>query len=134
MSTFVYDNARSLAATGALNWPAVSARAALVSAAYAPNAATDVYLSDLPGGASIINVAMTGLSQDDGNCTGTIPEFMAFLDAATVVGLLIYIDTGNPATSPLVYYSDQGVGFPFQPLGFNYAIAADQSAGGFFQL
>lgn len=135
MSTFVYDNARSLAATAQLNWPAAgTVKAALLSEAYTPNAHLDVNLSDVPGGAVIISTTMSGLAQANGICTGTIPEFMAFINAATVVGLLIYIDSGNPATSPLIYYSDEGVGFPFQPLGFNYAVGADLTAGGFFQL
>lgn len=134
MSTFVYDNARSLAATAALNWPAITAKAALMSGAYTPNRHTDVHLSDVPGGAVIISATMTGLSQTSGNCTGSIPEFMAFLNASPVVGLLIYKDTGDPTTSPLIYYSDEGVGFPFTALGFNYSIGADLSAGGFFEL
>lgn len=135
MSTFVYDNARSLAATAQLNWPSAgTVKAALMSGAYTPNAHSDVHFSDVPGGAVIITATMSGLAQANGICTGVIPEFDAFLNAATVVGLLFYIDTGDPTTSPLIYYSDEGIGFPFQPLGFNYAVGADLTAGGFFQL
>lgn len=132
-NTFVYNNARHMFATAGINWPAASARAALLSAGYSPSP-TDKFLSEISTGAVMKDVAMTALGDVDGQCFGTIPEIMAFISATTVVGLVIYIDTGDPTTSPLVYYSDDGVGFPFQPLGFNYAIGFDQSAGGFFQV
>jgi hypothetical protein len=131
-NTYVYNNARSLFATAGINWPSAPIRASLVNAAYAP-LPTDVYYSAIPSGAIMRDAAMSGLGQKNGICYGTIPEFDAFASASTVVGLVIYIDTGDPTTSPLVYYSDDGFGFPFQPLGFNYAVGYDLSAGGYFQ-
>jgi hypothetical protein len=131
--TFLYNNARSLFATKQINWPVAAVRAALVNAAYAPQP-TDQFFSIVPTGAIMKNVAMTGLSQVNGICRGAIPQFDAFDSQATVVALLLYIDTGDPTTSPLIYYSSDGFGFPFQPIGFNYAVSFDQSAGGFFQV
>jgi hypothetical protein len=132
MTTFVYNNARSLFATGALNWPACAAHAVLVTSAYTP-LVTDQYFSAVPSSAVIEDVAMTGLGQSKGYCYGAIPQFNALISSSIVVGLLIYVSTGNPATSPLVYYSSDGVGFPFQPQGFNYAVGYDSSSGGYFQ-
>lgn len=132
-NTFVYNNARHLFATGQINWPAASARAALLSAGYSPSP-DDKFLSAISTGAVMKDAAMTSLGETNGLCFGSVPEFMAFISATTVVGLVIYLDTGDPTTSPLVYYSDDGVGFPFQPLGFNYAVGFDQSTGGYFQV
>lgn len=132
-NTYVYNNARYLLGTAGINWPAAPVKAALVSGAYAPSP-SDVYLSAVPAGALMITAIMTGLAvRANGACYGVIPQFNAFSSASTVVGLLIYNDTGDPTTSALIYYSDGGVGFPFQPLGFNYAVGYDQGAGGFFQ-
>jgi hypothetical protein len=131
-NTFLYNNARSMLATGQINWPSCAAHAVLVNAAYAPSLA-DKFLSDVPSGAIMQDVAMTGLAQSNGVCYGVIPQFDAFLSPSVVVALLIYISNGPASTSPLVYYSADGIGFPFQPLGFNYAVGFDQSAGGFFQ-
>jgi hypothetical protein len=132
MSTFVYNNARSLFATAALNWPASAAHAVLLNGAYAPQP-TDQFFSAVPPGGVMKDVAMTGLGQKNGICYGVIPQFNAFTSPTPVMALLIYISTGNPATSPLVYYSSDGVGFPFTPLGFNYAVGFDQANGGYFQ-
>lgn len=132
MSSFLYNNARSLFATGQINWPAVNARAVLVNGAYAPSRA-DISLADVPSGAIMKDVLMTDLGQSNGICYGVIPQFNAFTSGSIVTGLLIYLSAGDPADAHLIYYSDDGIGFPFKPLGFNYAVSFDQAAGGFFQ-
>ncbi len=132
-NTFLYNNARSLFATGQINWPGADVHAVLVNAAYAPQP-SDQFFSEVPSGAIMQDVAMTGLGQKNGICYGVIPQFDAFASGATVVALLLYIAIGPASTSPLIYYSADGFGFPFQPLGFNYAVGFDQSAGGYFQV
>lgn len=135
MSTFVYNNARYLLGTAGLNWPSLgTVKAALVNASYSP-LPTDVYLTSVPGGAVVGTAAtMTGLAvRTSGVCYGTIPQFNALASPTQVVGVVIYQDTGNPASSPLIYYSSDGLGFPFLPQGFNYAVGYDLSNGGFFQ-
>jgi hypothetical protein len=131
-NTFVYNNARHLFATAGINWPTANARASLVSGGYAPQP-SDKFYSAIPSGAIMKDALMTGLGEVNGNCYGVIPQFNAWSSATLCVGLVIYLDTGDPTTSPLVYYSDDGMGFPFQPLGFNYAVGYDQTAQGFFQ-
>ncbi len=134
MSTFVYNNAQALFQTGSLVWATSNIHAAFVNASYAPQP-TDLYLSQVPTGAIVKDVAMTNLGQSSsGVCYGSVPEIKAFLQVVSVVGLLLYLYTGNPATSVLIYYSSNGVGFPFTPQGFNYSVGYDQSNGGFFKL
>lgn len=132
-NTFLYNNARHLFASAQLSWAEATAHAALINAAYAPQPG-DKFLSDIPAGAIMKDVLMTSLTEINGICAGSIPQFNAFAAAAQVVALVIYISTGDPTTSTLIYYSADGFGFPFQPLGFNYFIGFDQSAGGFFQV
>lgn len=133
MSTFVYNSARDLFATTGLNWLTCVPHAVLVNSSYSPQPG-DQFLSAVPVGAIMKDVAMTGVAERSGGiCYGTIPEFLAYTSPAQVVGLLIYAYTGTPATSQLIYYSSDGYGFPFTPQGFNYAVGYDQAAGGFFQ-
>lgn len=132
-NTFLYNNARHLFATAQINWATSTVRALLVNAAYAPQPA-DKFLSVIPSGSIMQNVLMTSLTEVNGLCAGVIPQFDAFTSSAQVVALVLYIDTGDPTSSPLIYYSADGFGFPFQPLGFNYFVGFDQSAGGFFQV
>jgi hypothetical protein len=132
-NTFLYNNARHLFASAQLDWATATAHAVLVNAAYAPQPG-DKFFSAIPVGAVMQDVLMTSLTEINGLCSGTIPQFNAFTSASQVVALVIYIHTGDPTTSPLVYYSADGFGFPFKPLGFNYFVGFDQSAGGFFQV
>jgi len=134
MTTQVYNKARYLFATGALDWATAPVHAILVNGSYAP-APGDTFLSDVPAGAIMQDVPVLSPGVlSNGVCFCTIPQFNAFTSPSAVTAVMLYVYTGNPATSTLVYYSDDGLGFPFQPEGFNYAVGYDQSAGGYFQI
>jgi hypothetical protein len=132
-TTFKYNYAASLFATAGLDWLTCVPHAILLNAAYAPQPSHQ-FLSDIPVGAVMQDVAMTSVGQLNGICYGLIPQFNAFISATPVVALAIYSHTGDPTTSVLIYYSADGFGFPFLPQGFNYAVGFDQTAGGFFQV
>ena len=95
--------------------------------------AADTFLSDITAGAVI------GTAQTIGNTTvanglfdGDDVTFTA-VSGAQVVTLLIYIDTGTPATSRLVAWLDTSVtGLPVTPNGGNISIT--WNASGIFQL
>ncbi len=134
-TTFKYNNASSLFANGALDWATLgsAAHCVLLSAAYTPSP-TDQYLSAIPAGAIIADQAFTSTAANTaGVCYGVIPQFLALISAQPVVAMLIYHNTGNPNTSPLIYYSSQGSGFPFTAEGFNYAVGYNALNGGWFQ-
>lgn len=135
MSTFLYNSARTSFATGGINWPTAAVRCVLLNGVYAPQP-THQFLSDIPAGARLIDVALTALAQKNGICYGTIPQFNAFTAGSPCISMVLYILAVDhaDADSPLIYYSDDGFGFPFTPQGFNYAVGYDQAAGGFFQV
>lgn len=135
MADFVYNNARYLFATGALNWKTAALNAALVTAAYGP-LPTHVNLSDVTGGAMLVrDLVLTGKDvTPQGIVFGVIPTVHAFLNVTPVIAVLFYVKGSDDAHSPLVYYSGGGFGFPFLPQGFDYTIAFDQVNGGFFQV
>lgn len=96
-------------------------------------AAADTFLSDITAGAVI------GTAQTLNNTTVLNGLFDAddvtftAVSGAQVVTLLIYIDTGTPATSRLVAWLDTGVtGLPVTPNGGN--ISVTWNAAGIFQL
>src|SRR5262245_203931 len=110
--SFMYKNARSKFSRGQLNWLTANVKCALVSAGY--SASRDhVYMSDVTG-----VIARSGLvtnkDEDGGICRCDIPEFLALLSGSAVMGMILYVDTGDDTTSQLLYFSDDGVGFPFE--------------------
>ena len=137
MSTFLYNKAKSDFAIGALNWPACVPKAMLVDASYTPNIGHQ-YVSDLvtaaPTCIAVRDLAMTSVAQVNGLCSGVLPVANALLYAPPIVALIIYASTGVDSTSRLIYYSSDGLGFPFTAVGFNYVIAYDQSFAGWFQI
>ena len=131
----VYNAARVLFANGALDWPGQTINIGLVSGLYVPQT-TDEFVSSIPPGAFIVrDIAVSNLGVSAGGaCFGTIAEIEALLSTLEVVGLVMYVQTGDDTTSNLVYYTSTGPGFPFLPVGFNYVIGYDQTNGGFFQV
>lgn len=93
---------------------------------------TDDFYNDISAGVvgtpqTIANTTVTNGLFDGDNVTFTA------VSGATVEALIIYIDTGNVATSRLVAYIDTGVtGLPVTPNGGD--ITVTWNASGIFQL
>jgi len=132
---FLYNNARYLFATAGLDWATADVNAMLVSLLYNP-LLTDQHVSDIPSGAVIVrDVALTSLAVSaNGICSGLIPEFDSLDSTYAVKALVLYKKTGSDSTSPLIYYTSTGVGFPFAAQGFNYYVAFDSTNIGWFQV
>lgn len=131
---FVYNNARTMFATAALNWTTAAINAMFVSSDYAP-LLTDQYVSDIPASAIILrDYALTNLGVKDGVCYGVVPEITGILSAYTVTAMVLYAKGATDAASPLIYYTSSGYGFPFPVQGFDYYVGFDQANGGFFQV
>lgn len=135
MSTFKYAHACELFATAGLSWTGADIKAMLVTGNYTPLRATHRFVSDIPIDDIVIRTdSLANLSATGGICRGDIPELSAFLASSTVAALVLYADSGDDTTSVLIYYSSDGIGFPFTPQGFNYFGSFDQANGGFFQV
>lgn len=131
---FVYATARLALNSAQIDLASATVGAALVSGGYSPNPNTDQFLSAIDPTTILAQADLTdsGLGPA-GQFFGTIPQFMALLSVPPVVAVVLYVDTGDPTTSQLLYYSSTGPGFPFLPQGFNYVVGYDQTQGGFFQ-
>jgi hypothetical protein len=108
-------------------------KVALIDTADEAYNAADEFLSDVTG-AGIVGTAQTiaNTTVASGLFDGDDVTFTA-VSGDPCEALLIYIDTGNAATSRLVAFIDTGVtNLPVTPNGGNIAIA--WNASGIFQL
>ena len=132
MAAFKYDNYREEAGNGTMLWTSLNVKLAFTSALYVPD--TDhVYLSEVDGilaiSDSFYNLGIVG-----GFATGICPEFKLLRIGDPINAGLLFDDTGDPATSRLIVYSDDGPAFPFTAVGFDYTVAYNAADGGWFRL
>lgn len=137
MVNALYDKGREAFATGGINWTSDTIKAVLVDTAagvYTPNLATQQFLSEIPAGARIATSgALTGKTATAGVCNAANVTFTA-VSGASVEALVIYKDTGNPASSNLIAYIDTATGLPVSPNGGDINVAWDTGANRIFKL
>ena len=80
---------------------------------YTVNIATDEFLSDLPSGAVVASVVLTGKSLGTaGDFYADDAVFPAVPDGTKIGAILLYKDTGFAADRRLIYYDDQATNLP----------------------
>lgn len=137
MATFLYAvSSQSFAEATLGAWPTLSpVWGLLVTSAYIPNPITDQTVSNIPAAAIIARAGpMTSQAAVNGVCSGILPQFNSLISSVPAAAIVLYYNTGSDASSQLIYYSSDGVGFPLALQGFNYAVAYDQQLGGWFQV
>lgn len=136
MASQIYPYARELFATAQLNWTTGVWRAILLPLSYTPNL-TNQFLSEVSAGVRVATSSeITGKSATNGICSGDAIPFRLLFDTRFVSQAIIYRDSGDEATSPLIALIDDEdlVSDPFIPLGLDYFIYPNASEGGFFRL
>lgn len=134
MSTFLYRSAQTKLNDGTWTWTALPVYGALLNANYTPDPAHTT-LDTIPANALVHrDMELKRLRSTDNKAKGIFDELEAFLDGRTVLALVLYTLGDTDAESELIYYSDDGLGFPFIPQGFDYGVAYRQDLGGFFDL
>lgn len=134
MADFLYNSARDGFAGKLIDWTIANTKGMLVTGVYAP-LQTHNFVSDIPDAAiAMRSSGMVGNAHNAGVCSGTVPTFQSLIWADPIVAIVIYIDSGDDATSQLIYYSSGGFGFPFVAAGFDYFVGFDQSNGGWFEV
>lgn len=103
----------------------------LVTNAYTFSAAHE-FLNQL----TTVGAAQTlaGKSVAGGVFDGDDAAFGAIPSGSTVQALAFYKDTGNPSTSPLLFYLDEVTGFPFATNGATVSIPWSDGAAKIFSL
>ena len=120
MSSFMYNGGKAALLKGDADLVNDSIKVALVTSSYAPDKDTDIHFQDISnevtgsgytaGGKALANGAVT---QDDANDRAVFNADDLSWPAATFTTRagVIYKDSGNPATSPLIAYADFGDDF-----------------------
>lgn len=92
------------------------------------------FLSDIPGGSRIaISAQLTSPAVTDLAALTTANGRFDAVTGAEIDAVAMFIDTGVPSTSRLVFYQDTGItGVPVTPAGAGYNLIMDPT--GWFQL
>lgn len=130
----LYNKAREKIFTGQVKPVTDLVKVALVSADYTFNGGTHEFLSDIPAPAVLATAVITDKTIALGGyfragntlVTGGVPS------GEVVTQLVVYTDTGNPATSPLLARcGTASVGLPFTGTGNDMAIVWHSTEGVF---
>lgn len=133
MTNAVYPKAKEAMLAGGLNLLAGTVKAQLVDlAGYTYNAAHQ-FLSDLPSGARVgAAVTLSSKSITNGVFDAADATWSGLSAAPSIEALVLYVDTGNEATSPLVYYMDTATGLPVASGATGGTVAWDNGANKIF--
>lgn len=101
---------------------------------YYPQSDSDQFLSAVPLASRIAPpIALTNKATNQGAYSADPVTFPAVTGSSTEA-LVLYLDTGNEATSPLVGYFDTVAGLPAQPSGSDIQIVWDTGATKIFAI
>jgi hypothetical protein len=134
MSNALYDWGRDAFANGNIDWVNDTIKAVLVdTAAYTVDLANDQYITDIPSGEQVAEVALTSKSTSAGVCDAADATF-TLVSGDQSEAIVLYKDTGTPSTSPLIAYIDTATGLPITPSGGDIVIEWDNGANKIFKL
>jgi hypothetical protein len=135
VATFLYGKTSESFAEAQLVWESLVVWGLLVDHTYTPQVNADKFVSNIPASSIIARIGpMTSQATANGVCSGLLPTFNSLINPLPAAAVVLYINTNVDTTSQLLYYSSDGIGFPLPLQGFNYAIAFDQTLGGWFQV
>ena len=135
MANALYAKARKKFLDADVDWSLDTIKCVLVDTAdYTVNLTTHEFLSDVPLAARVAtSSAFTVKTSDNGIADAADITFTA-VSGDTSEALVIYKDTGDAATSPLIAYIDVATGLPVTPTGGNIDVTFDNGPNKIFKL
>lgn len=127
MSNTAYPKGAEKFLSGSINITGDTIKAALVPSTYTYSAAHE-FLSAV-GTRVGTDQALTGKSVAGGVFDAAAVEFGVLAPGNDVKAVVLYKDTGNPATSPLLFYMDSVQGLPMSTNGGKPRVAIDLRVG-----
>lgn len=113
MANALYPKAKELALAAGLNLAAGTVKAQLVDLASYTYSSAHQFLSSIPGGARVGSpVTLSNKSITNGAFAADPAVFSGLSGAPSIEALVVYVDTGVEATSPLIYFMDTGTDLP----------------------
>jgi hypothetical protein len=113
MASLLYNKAKAEFLKGGIDWDTDTIKVLLVATGYTPSVDHN-FVSDITNEVGTANYVRKTLSctvaEDDANDRGVADAsdvvWTALGAGATVIGVVAFKDTGNDATSPLIYFGD----------------------------
>lgn len=134
MANSLYGLGKQKILSAAINLPADTIHAVLVSTAYAPNLATDEFHSAINAYVLGAAVAMGGKSVALGVFDANDVTFSAVAGGSTALGVALLKWTGVSGTSPLLALIDTITGFPLATNGGDIQVVWDNGPYKVFSL
>ena len=135
MANTLYDFSRQRFLEAQINWMTDTVKVILVdTGAYTPQTAVHQYLSDIPTSARIAGpMTMAGKATTGGAADANDVTFAA-VTGASIEAIIIYVDSGTEATSPLIAYIDTATGLPITPNGGDIIVTWDNGTNKIFKV
>lgn len=135
MTKALYDAGRAAFLKGEIAALTDTLKFVLVdTGAYTLNLATHQFLSDIPAGARVAtSAALAGKTATAGVLDANDTVFTA-VSGAVSEALVLFKDTGNPATSPLISFNDEATGLPVTPNSGDITVVHDSGTSRIFKL
>lgn len=135
MANTLYDFARQRFLEAQINWMSDVIKVILVdSGAYTVQTSVHQYLSDIPTSARIAGpVTLTAKSTTGGAADAADITFTA-VSGASIEAIIIYVDSGTEATSPLIAFIDTATGLPITPNGGDIIVTWDNGTNKIFKV
>lgn len=134
MANTLFDKGRQAFLEATVAWLTDTIKLVLVSSAYAPNVATNQFLSDIPIGAQVATSgAFVGKTSTAGVANATNVTLPA-VSGAQCLYIVIFKDTGVAGTSPVLVIFDTATNLPITPNGGDIIVQWDTGANKIFKL
>lgn len=135
MANTLFDFARQRFLEAQINWMTNTIKVILVdTGAYTPQTAVHQYLADIPISARVAGpVTLTGKTTTGGAADAADVTFVS-VSGSSIEAIVIYIDSGSEATSPLLAYIDTATGLPITPNGGDIIVTWDNGTNKIFKV
>lgn len=135
MANTLFANARQMFLEAQINWQTDNIKCLLVdSGNYTAQTETHKFLSDISSSARVTQpVTLTAKSTAGGAADAADCTFTS-VSGNSIEAIVIYKDTGDEATSPLIAWIDTATGLPLTPNGGDVIVTWDNGTNKIFRV
>ena len=135
MANSLYDKGRQKFLDGDISWTNDNIKIALLDTdEYTVDLSTHEFLSDIPGAARVAISGNLASKTSTAGVANAAAVTLSTVSGARCEAVVIFKDSGNPTTSPLIAYIDTGTGLPITPNGGDILINWDTGLNKIFKL
>ncbi len=134
MANALYNKGKEKILSGLVDFLSDTIKVALVKNDYVQNLTFDEFYTAISASVLGTPQTLTGKSVTAGVFDAADPTFAAIAAGSTTEGVVIYKDTGDNATSPLLAYIDTITGFPLITTGGDVIVQWDNGSFKIFSL